>query len=266
MKEFDGKVALVTASTRGIGLECAVKFAAAGATVYLAVRDTSAGAEIARRISSAGGRAACVAFDADRRETFSSMIDECVGREGRIDILVNNFGSTDVKLDLDLTGGDTDAFFSIVERNLRSVYEPSKRAVASMMRTGGGSIVNISSVGGLLPDMSRTAYGVAKAAVGFLTRQIAVQYASYGIRCNAVLPGFTATEAAVRNMSPEFLEAFLSCVPAGRAGTPADIAEAVLFLAGDRSSYITGELLPVAGGYGVPSPMYALYGSMKRRG
>lgn len=258
----DGKVALVTASTRGIGYECARRLASAGAVVYLAVRDTAKGREAAQHIADAtGGRAEVVRFDADDRDTFAAMIDETVDREGRIDILVNNFGSTDVAADLDVVSTPPEVFFSIVERNLLSVYAASQAAVRSMMRTGGGSIVNISSVGGLIPDVSRTAYGAAKASINFLTQQIAVQYAAHGIRCNAVLPGFTET-AAADNMSDGFRRAFLSCVPLGRVGTVGDIADAVVYLAAGGSSYVTGLLLPVAGGYGLASPMYPLYGAL----
>ena len=264
-KRLENKIALVTSSTRGIGLACARRLAEEGAKVYLAVRRMDAGREIAGQIEKAGGKAEAVYFDATVPETFTSMIDRTVEREGRLDILVNNFGHTDVQKDLDLVHGDTQAFFDIIDTNLRSVYLPCKTAVRSMTETGGGSIVNISSVGGTIPDLSRTAYGVAKAAINFLTRDIAVQYAADGVRCNAVLPGFTATDAAMDNMSPEFLEAFLKNVPLGRAGRPEDIAAAVAFLVSDEASYITGQILPVAGGFGLPTPLYGMYAAMNKR-
>ena len=217
-------------------------------------------------IIAAGGQADVVYFDAGKEETFGSMVDEVVAKEGRIDILVNNYGSTDVKVDFDLLNGDTDSFFKIVENNLKSVYIPSKHAVKSMIQTGGGSIVNISSVGGRYPDLSRTAYGIAKAAINYLTENIAVQYARQGVRCNAVMPGFVATDAAMQNMSPEFLNMFLKNVPLNRPAVPEDIANAVLFFASDMSSFVTGETMPVAGGFGLPSPMYAMYQDMKSKG
>ena len=162
-------------------------------------------------------------------------------------------------MDFDLLNGDTDSFFKIVENNLKSVYIPSKHAVKSMIQTGGGSIVNISSVGGRYPDLSRTAYGIAKAAINYLTENIAVQYARQGVRCNAVMPGFVATDAAMQNM-------FLKNVPLNRPAVPEDIANAVLFFAIDMSSFVTGETMPVAGGFGLPSPMYAMYQDMKSKG
>lgn len=261
-KLLENKIALVTSATRGIGLACAERLADCGAKVCLAVRRQDAGGQVADKIIERGGYADTVYFDASVASTFTSMIDQTVARHGRIDILVNNFGHTDVAKDKDVVGGDTDDFFDIVDLNLRSVYEPSKAAIGYMMKTGGGSIVNISSVGGTFPDLSRTAYGVSKAAINFLTLEIAVQYARYGIRCNAVSPGFTATDAAMRNMSPEFLKAFLANVPLSRAGRPEDIAAAVAFLASDDASYITGEILPVAGGFGVPTPLYNMYAAM----
>ena len=146
--------------------------------------------------------------------------------------------------------------------NLKSVYLPSKAAVAQMLKTGGGSIINISSVGGIFPDMSRLAYGISKSAINFLTKNIAVQYARNNIRCNAVLPGFVATDAAMEHMSEDFLKMFLKNVPLNRPATPEDIANAVLFFASDNSSFITGETMPVAGGFGLPSPMYSQYMDM----
>lgn len=266
MSLLENKIALVTSSTRGIGLACSEKLAENGAKVYLAVRRLDAGKEIAGKITAAGGKAEVVYFDASKEETFSSMVEEVVSKEGRLDILVNNYGSTDVKVDFDLLNGDTDKFFEIVTNNLKSVYIPSKHAVKSMIKTGGGSIVNIASVGGWLPDLSRMAYGVAKSAIIFLTKNIAVQYARQGVRCNAVLPGFIATDAAMDNMSEEFLKQFLKNVPLNRAGQPEDIANAALYFASSLSSFVTGEALPVAGGFGLPSPMYAMYQDMASKG
>ena len=253
-KRFDDKIALVTSSTRGIGLACAERLVREGAKVYLAVRRVEAGKQIARLMEAEGGKAGV-----------ESMIDDTLEREGRLDILVNNFGHTDVAKDLDLLQGDTQAFFDIVNINLKSVYIPCKAAVRSMLETGGGSIVNISSVGGAIPDLSRTAYGVAKAAINFLTRDIAVQYAASGIRCNAVLPGMTATDAVADNMSSQFSDTFLKNVPLGRVGRPEDIAAAVAFLASEEASYITGQILPVAGGFGEPTPLYGMYSAAGRR-
>ena len=187
------------------------------------------------------------------------MINEVVKNEGRIDILVNNFGATNVKKDLDIVNGDTDEFFNIVNNNLRSVYLPAKTAIPVMAENGGGSIVNISSIGSVIPDLSRTAYCVSKAAINSLTKNIAVQYAHKNIRCNAVLPGMTATEALLKNMSKEFIDSFLKHVPLGKMVQPEDIAKAVLYYASDDSSSVTGMIHIVSGGYGLATPQYAEY-------
>lgn len=259
MNLLKNKIALITSSTRGIGLECAKKLAENGAKVYLAVRRIDAGKEIANEIESKGGKADVIYFDAEKEETFEKMIDDVIKIENHIDILVNNYGSTNVKVDLDLISGDSNSFFEIVNKNLKSVYIPCKKVIPFMIKNGSGNIINISSVGGIYPDMSRLGYGVAKAAINFLTQNIAVQYAHKNIRCNAVMPGFIATDAALNNMSKEFLDSFLKNVPVGRVGKPEDIANTVLFLASEQSSFITGELIPVAGGFGLPSPMYNSY-------
>lgn len=266
MQLLSDKIALVSSSTRGIGLACAKRLAFAGAKVYLGVRRLDAGKNIAEEICAQGGKADVVYFDAKKEETHTSMVEEVIRREGRLDILVNNYGATDVLADRDLLTSDSGRFFEIVEENLKSVYLPCKAAIASMQKTGGGSIVNISSVGGVYPDLSRTAYGVAKAGINFLTKDIAVQYAKDQIRCNAVLPGFTRTDAAMQNMSEAFLSAFLKNVPLDRPGNPEDMADAVLFFASDQSSYITGTLLEVAGGFGLPTPLYAMYQQLQTKG
>lgn len=266
MKLLEKKIAVITSSTRGIGLSCANRLSENGAKVYLAVRNLENGKNVADEIISKGGSADVVYFDATKEETFTSFVSDVVSKEGRIDILVNNFGTTDVSKDLDLVNGDTDTFFKIVNENLKSVYLPSKEAVKSMKKTGGGCIINISSVGGIYPDMSRLAYGISKSAINFLTKNIAVQYARDNIRCNAVLPGFVATDAAMENMSEDFLKSFLKNVPLNRSAEAIDIANAVLFFASDLSSYITGETMPVGGGFGLPSPMYAQYFDMMKKG
>ena len=123
----------------------------------------------------------------------------------------------------------------------------------------GGSIVNISSISGTVPDISRIGYGVSKSAVNNITQQIAMEYAKYNIRCNAVLPGMTATDAVSRSMDKQFQKSFLSHVPLNRMGTPEDIANAVFFFASENSSYITGSILEVSGGYHLGTPQYADY-------
>ncbi len=264
MENLKQKTALVTSASRGIGLACALKLAENGASVFMAVRSVENTRSMCAPYQARGLRMTPVYFDATVPDSYDAMVDAVVRQAGRIDILVNNFGTGRPREDLDLVNGSEDAFFEIMNLNLGSVYRVSKRVIPHMAAGGGGSIVNISSIGGLIPDVTRIGYGVSKAAINNLTKQIALQYAHDNIRCNAVLPGLTATDAATRNMPEESIASFLSHVPLDRIGTPEDIANAVLFLAGDASSYITGHILDVAGGYGLGTPQYAAWSGRKR--
>lgn len=251
MRGLQGKTALVTSATRGIGLACAKRLAEEGVQVYLAVRRMEETQDICDRCRTEGLAMFPVYFDAALPETYPTMVDAVVGQAGRIDVLVNNFGVGRPAEDLDLVKGSEEAFFDLLRLNAGSVYRITKLTIPHMIQSGGGSIVNISSIGGLIPDMARVGYGVSKAAVNHLTKLTALQYARAHIRCNAVLPGLIATDAAMRNLPRTFLDAFLSRVPLGRIGKPEDVAGVVAFLAGEDSAYITGHILDVAGGYGL---------------
>ena len=254
------KVILITASTRGIGLAIVKKCAHEGAKVYMAARDLNRAQEIANTLCNVN----CVYNDATKPETFLSMVEEVVRHAGRIDVLVNNFGTSNPGKDLDFAHTDPQVFLETVNLNLRSVFMASQAAAKYMSH--GGSIINISSVGGLVPDISQVAYGTSKAAINYLTKLIAVQEAKRHIRCNAVLPGMTATEAVEKNLSGEFRDLFLRHIPLGRIGLPEEIAEAVCYFADDASAYTTGQILTVSGGFGLPTPVYGdLAGKDHRR-
>ena len=246
------KVILVTASTRGIGLAIVKKCAQEGARVYMAARDMERAQEIANSMHGVK----CVYNDATKPETFSSMVDDVIADAGRMDVLVNNFGTSHPGRDLDFANTDPQVFLDTVTLNLRSVFVASQ-AAARHMAQNGGSIINISSVGGLVPDISQVAYGTSKAAINYLTKLIAVQEAKHRIRCNAVLPGMTATEAVEKHLSDEFRDLFLRHIPLGRMGLPEEIAAAVVYLAGDDAAYTTGQILTVSGGFGLATPVYA---------
>ncbi|MEG2339068.1 MAG: SDR family NAD(P)-dependent oxidoreductase [Clostridium sp.] len=257
MKKLENKVALVTSSTKGIGLASAEILADNGALVYIAARSEELAKEVIKGIEDKGGKAKFVHFDAMDDASMEAMVDTVVENEGKIDILVNNYGGTDVRVDKDLVNGDTTAFFEILNRNVKSVYLTSKRAIPHMIKNGGGSIVNISSIGGVVPDLSRIAYTTSKAAVNSLTKNVALQYGKVGVRCNAVLPGLIGTKAALEHMTEEFRTSFLRHVPLNRIGQPDDIAKAVLFYASDDSSFITGQIQEVSGGFALGTPQYA---------
>lgn len=246
------KIILVTASTRGIGLAIVKKCAEEGAHVYMAARDLARAQEIANTLTNV----TCVYNDATKPETFSSMVEAVVRDAGRIDVLVNNFGTSDPGKDLDFVNTDSQVFLNTVNLNLRSVFMGSQAAVKHMAKQGSGSIVNISSVGGLVPDISQISYGTSKAAINYLTKLIAVQEAKHHIRCNAVLPGMTATEAVEKHLSDDFRSLFMKHIPLSRMGLPEEIAEAVCYFASDASAYTTGQILAVSGGFGLATPVY----------
>ena len=248
---LQNKAILVTASTRGIGLAIVKKCAQEGARVYMAARDMERAQEVANTLNGVK----CVYNDATKPETFASMVEDVIRDAGQIDVLVNNFGTSNPGKDLDFAHTDPQVFFDTINLNLRSVFMASQAAVKHMSNHG-GSIINISSVGGLVPDISQIAYGTSKAAINYLTKLIAVQEARHHIRCNAVLPGMTATEAVEKHLSDEFRNLFLKHIPLGRIGLPEEIAEAVCYFAGDASAYTTGQILTISGGFGLATPVY----------
>ena len=260
------KVILVTASTRGIGLAIVKTCTKEGAIVYMAARDLARAQEEADKLNAEGGRVYCVYNDATKPETFVSMVDETVQQAGRIDVLVNNFGTSNPGRDLDFMRTDPAVFLDTVQLNLRSVFMAGQAAAKHMAQQGGGSIVNIGSVGGAVPDISQIAYGTSKAAINYLTKLIAVHEARHHIRCNAVLPGMTATEAVAQHLSDDFRALFLKHIPLDRIGLPEEIADAVVYFASDESAYTTGQILSVSGGFGLATPLYGeLAGREMRR-
>ncbi len=262
---LSNKVALVTASTRGIGFEIVKAFAKEGAKVYMAARNMERAQEKVKLLSSEGLSVRAVFNDAEDPKTFISAIEEVVSEEGKLNVLVNNFGTSDPRVDIDFMNTSADVFLKTVETNLRSVFISSQSAAKHMVKNGGGSIINISSIGGSVPDISQTAYGTSKAAINYLTKLIALQGAKYNIRANAVLPGMTATEAVREKLTDEFKELFVRHIPLGRMGTPEEIAKAAVYFASDESAYTTGQILSVSGGFGLGTPVYAELGRVERK-
>lgn len=254
------KVVIVTASTRGIGLAIVEACAREGARVYMAARNIEKAKKEAERLGREGLFVRCVYNDASVPDSFAAMAREVAKIEGRIDVLVNNFGTSDPTRDRDFANTDASDFISTVTLNLRSVFMASQ-AVLSYMKNG-GSIINISSVGGAVPDISQISYGTSKAAINYLTKLIAVQEAKHKIRCNAVLPGMTATDAVKEKLSEDFRSLFLKHIPLERIGLPEEIASAVVYFASDDSAYTTGQILSVSGGFGLATPVY---GDLKDR-
>lgn len=246
------KVVLVTAATRGIGLAIAKACVQEGAQVYLAGRDPEKCAQVCAGL---GETAHSVYLDASKAETFAAMVSDCVRQAGRLDVLVNNYGGSDRQKDLTLRQTDAATFLSTVEVNLCSVYLAVHAALPHM--ACGGSILNISSVGGSLADVTQVGYGTAKAAINHLTKVIALQEGKNGIRCNAIAPGMTATDAVKTHLTEDFRSRFLRHIPLGRMGLPEEIAQAAVYFASDESAYTTGQILTISGGFGLGTPLYA---------
>lgn len=259
------KVVLITASTRGIGLAITKACAEEGAIVYMGARNLERAGQRADELNQQGFRVRYVYNDAYKTDTYVSMIEEVVQKEGRIDVLVNNFGTSDPKKDSDIGNTDYEDFLKIVNTNLTSVFVSSQAAVKHMESQGGGSIVNISSIGGLVPDISQIAYGTSKAAINYMTKLIAVQEARHNIRCNAVLPGMTATDAVQDHLSEEFKEFFLKHTPIRRMGEPKEVAAAVVYFASDESAYTTGQIMDISGGFGKATPIFGDMAEMKQK-
>ena len=259
------KVILITASTRGIGLACVKAYAKEGAICYMGARNLELAEKIATELNEQEYQVKCVYNDASKPESFISMIEEVIKKEGHLDVLVNNFGTSNPQKDLDLAHTDIADYLDIVTLNLRSVFMASQVAAKHMAAHGGGSIINISSIGGSVPDISQIAYSTSKAAINYLTKLIAVQEAKHLIRCNAVLPGMTATEAVETHLSDDFKNLFMRHIPLSRMGQPEEIAEAVCYFASDASAYTTGQILTVSGGFGLATPVYGDLAAKKQR-
>ena len=250
--KLDGKVALLTGATSGIGVAIAEAGAAAGAVQMLSGRSEERGRAVCRRVEESGGQAAFLAGDLAEPALAERLVAATLERFGRIDILVNNAGM--------LFRGTIDRctdeeWHRTMAVNLHAVFYLSRAAVRAMKRQGGGAIVNIASDWGLVGGPNALAYCASKGAVVQITKSMALDHAKDGIRVNAVCPGDTATPMldsaiALRGVDrEEGLKQLGAAVPMGRVATPEEIAKAVIFLASDDASYITGATLAVDGGH-----------------
>jgi NAD(P)-dependent dehydrogenase (short-subunit alcohol dehydrogenase family) len=241
---LDGKVAVITGAGSGMGLCTAKLFYAEGASVVLADvsgREQGVAAEL-------GERAAAITVDVSRAADVKAMIDFAVRKFGGLDILCNiaGVGGSLVPL-VESTEENFDLMIAV---NLRAVFLAMRSAIPEMLKRGGGTIVNIASTAAIIGTPKLAAYAASKAGVVALTKAAAVEYAQFGIRVNAVCPGLTNTpmvELALAS-NPELVDYYAGLVPMGRIGQPEEMANAVLFLASQQSSYVTGVMLPVEGG------------------
>jgi NAD(P)-dependent dehydrogenase (short-subunit alcohol dehydrogenase family) len=240
-----GKSAVVTGAAKGIGRATAELFAREGALLVLTDVDEAGLEELGERLAGRDAEVETVVGDVSVPKDAKRMIEAAVERFGRIDILVANAGVIPLNTIVDATPEDWDYVMSV---DGRGMFLTCKYAIEEMLKTGGGSIVCLSSISGLAGQAQQAAYGPAKFVATGLTKHLAVEWAERGIRVNAVAPGTILTEA-VAGLPDEYKEPMLKAHPLGRLGEPSEVAHAILFLATDEASFITGAILPVDGGY-----------------
>lgn len=246
------RVALITGGASGIGRATGLLFAREGARVALADVNEAQGRDAARTIEDAGGQALLVQMDVTKESSIEAGVAQAVQRFGRIDILFNNAGvlgrESMLKLH-DLTMAEYDRMMDV---NLRGVVFVAKHVIRQMLKTGGGVIVNTGSMSGIIGMQAQGVYAASKGAVITLTKQLAIDYAPHNIRVNAIAPGYVRTpmlDAARPQGQEAFYQLLAQRTPLGRVAIPEDIAQAVLYLASDESSFVTGAILSVDGGY-----------------
>ena len=248
MMRLEGKVALITGGANGMGAEEAKLFAREGAKVAIADLREEDGKKVEAEIAEAGGQATFVAMDVSKEDQWERAVAQVVAKFGKLDILVNNAGiSGSAEKDL----GSTDAWDRLMDINAKGVFLGMKHAIPEMEKAGGGAIVNISSISGFVgQSYIHPGYNASKGAVRLVTKAAAVQHAKSNIRVNSVHPGSMPAmlTSGVRGDGGS-QEARLAAIPMGREGRPIEVANAVLFLASDEASYITGTELLVDGGF-----------------
>jgi len=244
MAGLEGRIALITGASQGIGRACAIELARGGATVALAARNQEKLDAVANEIRSSGGNASAFKLDVASEDEIKTVVKAVVGQLGKLDILVNNAGITRDQLVMRMKRADWDA---VMNTNLTAAFLLSQQVISPMLKQRWGRIINITSIFGQIGQTGQANYAASKAGLIGLTKALARELASRSITVNAVAPGYIET-AMTDVLSPELKEQVLKMIPLGRAGSDADIAHAVKFLASDEASYITGEVLNVNGG------------------
>ena len=247
--QFDGKVALVTGGSAGIGKATALQFAREGARVVIAARRVDAGEQAVSEIRDAGGEAIFVRTDVSRTEDVKNMVAAAVSTYGRLDYAFNSAG---IVLDRGRTHEHTlEDWDETIGINLKGLWLCVKYEVVVMLEQGGGAIVNDASTSGLVGGMDRMAYRVSKAGVIMISRTAAMEYARQGIRVNCVCPGaiHTATFDRMIAGDPGLLERASAQEEMGRVGQPEEVAECVVWLCSDAASFVNGHAMPIDGGF-----------------
>lgn len=245
MKLLDGKVAIVSGASRGIGRAIAKKFAKEGAhVVFTFLSSVEKGKELEKELSSFGVKAKGYQSDAANAKACEDLVNDVINELGTVDVLVNNAGITRDNLLMRMTETQWD---EVINANLKSVFNLTKAVQRPMLKSRKGSIINMTSVVGIEGNAGQANYAASKAGIIGFTKSVAQELGSRNIRCNAVAPGFIETEMTA-SLDPKVKEGWLQDIPLKRSGTVEDVANLVLFLASDNSSYITGQVISICGG------------------
>jgi 3-oxoacyl-[acyl-carrier protein] reductase len=244
MGDLQGRIALVTGASQGIGRACALELARAGATVALAARNEAKLADAAAEIAAAGGQAAAFALDVASEESIKNGAKAVLERFGKVEILVNNAGITRDDLMMRMKRSDWD---DVIGTNLTGAFLLTQALLRQMMKNRWGRIINITSVVGRTGQEGQVNYAASKAGMIGFSRSLAREVASRGITVNAVAPGYIETPMTAV-LDEKLRTAMIGQIPLGRPGTDAEIAKSVAFLASDNAAYITGHVLDVNGG------------------
>lgn len=247
-KTLDGKIALVTGASRGIGRGIALALAGCGATVLVNYNGSKERAEqVVAEIANMGGQAEAIGCNVSDYAACEQMVKEVIEKYGKVDILVNNAGITRDNLIMRMSEQDYDV---VLNTNLKGAFNTMKHLTRHFLKNKSGKIINISSVSGVMGNAGQANYSASKAGLIGLTKSIARELSSRGICVNAVAPGFIETEMT-KAMPESVLEGAKGSIPLGRIGAVDDIANTVLFLASDYANYITGQVVCVDGGMSI---------------
>lgn len=246
MGAIENKIAIVTGGGGGIGGAIVRRFAREGAKLAVADIDPESAKTVASELTDQGTDAISIVADVTNKTSVGAMMQSAVDRWGSIDILVNVAGGAERKPVIEMTAADWD---SVVDMNLKSAFLCSQAALPAMLKQRYGKIVNISSIYGFTGNATRSSYAAAKAGVAAFTKSLALEVVNDGINVNAVAPGRVTTPRVRNRYSDEAWAAAVAQVPMGRAASPAEIASAVLFLASDENSYVTGQTIHINGAW-----------------